>query len=65
MGTAILERVRDILATMTDDPEVCHTAEEVLAQMPITDSELAPSVEYDMADLVRWAAHDLYRAANA
>lgn len=61
MKNVNIERVREILAAMTDDPEVCHTAEEVAVQMPITASELAHGTEYNLADLVRWAAHDLTR----
>jgi hypothetical protein len=68
--------VQAALDTMRDDPEICHTAEEVLAQIPQTlDESDTADVEQLLLDLgagyltrqsavndiVRFAAHDLYR----
>lgn len=57
----VVNRIRDLLLDWIDDPEcpASDQAEAVFDQIPISSCEI--SGEYSFSDLVRFAAHDVYR----
>lgn len=58
-----IAEIEKLLRSWRDDMELCADAAQVFDQMPITLCEQHRDIPLNFDDLVRFASHDLFRAA--
>jgi hypothetical protein len=60
----VIAKIQALLDSWTNDPEASNDTEAVFEQMIFTFAELEDGAEITFEDLVRFAAHDVYRYQN-